>query len=174
MKRVQAPPPPPFFLAPSPHPNICEREEHDGWKAFKCPALPYVQLLFHLEVSNHPFLTNSRKGHWKGIRETALLPLAHREKRSALLGKLCWGRAEMTPLGCPLVQNLSCKAQACSSACDTVRAISLQEWQRQAEVRRDRKLFSLVFLHSHLEPDLDPKSFVQLNKEVNRSNYFLR
>lgn len=136
-------------------------------------VLSYVQLLFHLEVSNFPFLSNSRKGHGKLIRRKLLCsPLLTETSNQPSWASFARGRAEITPAGCSLLQNLSCKAQARGSACDNVLAISVQEWQRQAEVHRDRKLlFSCIPAQPFRARPWSQK--FHTDKQVNSSNYFL-
>ena len=159
---------------PSPHPNTCEKEEHEGRKACKCPALPYLLFFIWKHQTTHLQLIPG-KAMGKESEGNCLAPPCSQREAIRPAGKaLLEGRAKITPVGCPLLLTLSFKAQACGSACDSLLAISGQEWQRQAEVHRERKLFSLVFLHSHLEPDPDPKSFIRINKKVNSSDYFLR
>lgn len=115
-----------FFLPIPKHAKYLWEGRAWRLKSFKCLVLPICNWFFiwKCQTTHSQLIAGKATG---TESEGNCFVFAARKKQSALLGKPGWKRAEITPVGSHLLQNLSQEAQVCGSACDTVLAISIQE-----------------------------------------------
>lgn len=150
--------------------------EGKAWRlrSFKSLVLPYLQLLFHLEVSNHPFPTNCRKSHGNRIRGKLLCsPWLPERSNQPSWASLAGKELRLHPWDVPSSRPFPGKHRhtALLWHCSCHLHAGMTETSRGSQ---GHKMLSLVFLHSHLDPNFDPQSFIQISKKVSSSNHFHR
>lgn len=128
-------------------------------------VLPYLQLIFHLEVSNHTFPTSSRKGHGKGIRGKLLcFPLLTETSNQPSWGSFAGGGLRLHLWAVPSSKTFPAKHRHMALLVTAFLPSQCRNDRGKQRFTGTENCFSLIFLHSHLETDLEPKSFIQVNR----------
>lgn len=137
-------------------------------------VLSYVQLLFHSEVSNFPFLSNSRKGHGKLIRRKLLCSLLIETSNQPSWASFAGGELRLHLQAVPSSKIFPAKHKHAALLVTMFLPSQCRNDRGKQRFTGTENCCSLVFLHSHLEPDLDPKSFIQINKSTVQIIFFGR